>query len=97
MARIFAYFDKGWREERFSCDRCGWSGATEGMVPDSYREVMDYSCPACDTMLVIVSHPTIDEIREAARNGCHEATEWLRSIERPGQREDQARRDRCRS
>ena len=46
-----------------------------------FDELIDGSCPRCDTMLAIRSLPTLDEIRAAAAIGIPEAVAELRSIE----------------
>ncbi len=51
------------------------------MSHEIHREVIDYSCPSCDTMLVIQGYPSIDEVREAAARGDEEAIRNLPSYE----------------
>jgi hypothetical protein len=49
-------------DDRFVC-RCGWSGTFIETARDTHRELVDGSCPRCDTMLVIRSFPTSTAIR----------------------------------
>ncbi|GAA4281964.1 hypothetical protein GCM10022260_23870 [Gaetbulibacter aestuarii] len=37
-----------------SCD-CGWKGYATEAFNDYYEEVMDFECPKCDKMLLIVN------------------------------------------
>jgi len=61
--------------------RCGWSGTFMEMAREIYDHLVDGSCPQCDTMLVIRSHPTLSEIQTAAAAGNREAIDHLRSME----------------
>ena len=81
MSEIFDYYDPGWRSARFTCSRCGWSGATEEMSRGVYRELMDFSCGSCDEIIVIVSFPTLDDIRRAAQLGNPEAIDELKRLQ----------------
>ncbi|MFQ5699334.1 MAG: hypothetical protein ACE5IL_13750 [Myxococcota bacterium] len=61
MAEVFRFREQGWRSDLFRC-ACGWEGRTDEMAIDCATDVSDYSCPRCDCMLVIVGHPTLDEL-----------------------------------
>lgn len=78
MAQIRKYYDLDWRIEEFKCPDCGWSGKMDEMSNELFNEVMDFSCPSCDKMILIVSYPTLDEIEEAAASGNAEAIAQLR-------------------
>lgn len=64
MARHFNYYDN-WKSEILHCPQCGWTGTFEEGSVEYYRQVMDSSCPACDSssapILAIVSYPTDEE------------------------------------
>lgn len=64
---------------RFQC-KCGWVGPFSDLWQEHSNELFDASCPNCETMLAIVSFPTLNEIRSAAREGNKEAQKQLRSI-----------------
>jgi len=48
------------------------------MEQDWYAELTDFSCPSCDKMILIVSYPTLHEIKQAALSGNAEAIKELR-------------------
>ena len=77
MSEIFGWFDD-WRGLTLRC-RCGWSGALAGEQPEAFAELVHFECHACDEILVIVSYPTKDDIRSAARRGHPEALRMLES------------------
>ena len=70
------------RSRRFQC-QCGWVGPFSDLLQEHFKELFDASCPTCGTMLAIVSYPTGDDVRRAARNGNREAQEQLGSDRRP--------------
>ena len=78
-ARVVRWYDVG-EHHRFAC-ACGWSGAFREMSISGFDELVDGSCPSCDTMLIVRSFPTKDEIREAAAAGNREAAEELARME----------------
>lgn len=78
-ARIFRWHDLRERDV-FVC-RCGWTGVFREMSNGWFEELIDGSCPTCDTMLAIRSFATLDEIREAAAAGNAEAADQLRDLE----------------
>ena len=77
-ARVLRWYDVG-EHHRFACV-CGWSGFFREMSIGEFDELVDGSCPTCDTMLIVRSFPTKDEIREAAAAGNREAVEELSRI-----------------
>ena len=78
MALHFRWYD-AWRDIEFKCV-CGWKGAIDGRHLEPYDELCDFKCPSCDTMLVIISWPTEDEIQSAATHGNEEAHGQLEQI-----------------
>jgi hypothetical protein len=81
MAEVIRnYFAAGWRAERISCV-CGWEGDSARMQMELHEEVTDYVCPACENTLLIVSHPDIDQVRQAAAQGNVEAQQQLALVE----------------
>ena len=74
------YFTPGWRKDRLHCV-CGWEGTSANMQMELHEEVTDYACPACECTLLIVSHPGIDQVRQAAAEGNLEARQQLSIIE----------------
>jgi len=75
------YYDEEWRPHVFNCPVCGWEGGCDEMDgPNVYNELMDYGCPACDKMLLIVNFPILHEIMQAANRGNPIAMRDLKSI-----------------
>ncbi|MCR6626594.1 MAG: hypothetical protein NVV67_10095 [Pseudoxanthomonas sp.] len=81
MAELVSdYFTAGWRERALACP-CGWHGDTRAMAMELHDAVTDYACPACGNLLLIVSHPSLDQVRAAATAGNEEAMAQLTIIE----------------
>ena len=74
------YFTDGWRERALACP-CGWQGDSRAMAMDLQEAVTDYACPACGNLLLIVPHPTLDQVRAAAAAGNGEARSQLAIVE----------------
>ena len=77
---ILNYFTPGWPTERISCE-CGWGGDSSKMQMELNEEVTDYACPACENTLLIVTHPDMDQVRQAAADGNLEAQQQLALVE----------------
>ena len=60
MARHFGYYDD-WKSAVLKCAQCGWTGTFQQGSVAHFEELIDASCPVCDTMLAIVSYPTTKE------------------------------------
>ena len=60
MARHFGYYDD-WKSAVLKCGQCGWTGPFQQGSVAHFEELIDASCPVCDTMLAIVSYPTTKE------------------------------------
>lgn len=81
MAEIIRnYFTPGWRTDRISC-ACGWEGDSAMMRMELHEEVTDYICPDCESTLLIVSHPDMEQVRQAAAEGNVEAQQQLALVE----------------
>ena len=87
-SRVFRWYDLQEHDE-FIC-QCGWTGVFREMSNGFFDELIDDSCPRCDTMLAIRSLPTLDEIREAAAVGIPQAVAELRSIDELSAGEEQS-------
>ncbi|MFT3669242.1 MAG: hypothetical protein QM795_11835 [Pseudoxanthomonas sp.] len=74
------YFADGWRERTLACP-CGWEGDSRGMAMELHDAVTDYACPTCGNLLLIVSHPDLAQVRQAAAAGNAEAAGQLAIIE----------------
>jgi hypothetical protein len=74
------YFADGWRERALACP-CGWEGDSRGMAMELHDAVTDYACPTCGNLLLIVSHPDLARVRQAAAAGNAEAAGQLAIIE----------------
>ena len=77
---VHDYFTPDWRTRGFSC-ACGWQGNSQDMVMDLHDDVTDYACPACENTLLIVSHPDMAQVRQAAIDGNPEALQQLALVE----------------
>lgn len=77
---IQPYFTPDWRQRVIDC-ACGWQGASADMVMDLQEEVTDFACPRCESLLLIIPHPSLDEVRQAAADGHEEASQQLAIIE----------------
>jgi hypothetical protein len=75
------YFDDP--EERFTCPRCRWSGPRNSMAFEIFDALFEIRirCPACGRRIGVVSYPTENQVREAARAGNAEAIRTLERIE----------------
>ena len=81
MAEIIRnYFTPGWRTDRLHCV-CGWEGSSASMAMELHEEVTDYACPACENTLLIVSHPNMEQVQQAAAEGNLEAQQQLALVE----------------
>lgn len=79
MSNDREYFDDP--EERFTCSRCGWSGARRTMAVELFDALFETRCPACGQRIGVVSYPTEDQVRKAALTGNAEANRMLERIE----------------
>lgn len=81
MAEILHdYFTSGWRSRVLDC-ACGWQGDTKSMAMELHDEVTDYACPQCANLLLIVTHPSLEQVRQAAADGNEEAQQQLAIVE----------------
>ncbi len=79
-ARIVAW-DAVRDSDTFECS-CGWRGTFDECATELFSELMDASCPRCDTMLVVRSFATHDETRQAAADGDPGAIAELNGLDR---------------
>ncbi len=63
---IIQSHDKRLNEREFTCPQCQWSGGTDDMGHDVFGELTEFSCAKCDKTLVIVPHPTLEQMVAAA-------------------------------
>jgi len=82
MAQIVNYDDYD-RHAIISCPSCDWSGPSADHE-DYFEQLLDVTCPSCDTMLLIVSYPTPDETQAAAPAGNQEAVPEIAKQEDQG-------------
>ncbi|MCW4453513.1 hypothetical protein OK348_01665 [Flavobacterium sp. MXW15] len=71
------YYQPGWREQRHACPACEWQGSSRDMEMELHDEQSEYHCPECEMPLLIVLHPTLEQLRAAAAAGHPEAQEQL--------------------
>lgn len=74
------YFTAGWRDHERDC-ACGWRGDSREMAMELHADVTDYACPACANLLLIVSHPSLEQVQAAAARGNAEAIQQLALLE----------------
>jgi hypothetical protein len=84
-AKPIDYYDYD-EDAELACWKCGWHGQARDGSRGYYKELFDISCPKCDTMLLIVSHPTIDETKEAAASGNARAQAALPTVHKVEER-----------
>ena len=80
------YFLPGWRQATHACPACQWSGDSRQMEMELFDEQTEYSCPQCELPLLLVVHPDLAQIRQAAAAGHPEAIEQLQMLEAFGRR-----------
>ena len=67
----------GWRNADTACEACGWHGSVAAMRMEPDRDATDYACPGCGNLLLIVAHPTLEQVRTAAAAGDADAAGQL--------------------
>src|SRR4051812_7184278 len=67
-AKILDYFQYD-KRAALACPSCAWKGTGAEGHRGIFDELFDVRCPDCSNMLLIVSYPTFDQIREAAAAG----------------------------
>lgn len=67
----------GWLDADTACEACGWHGGVAAMRMEPGREATDYACPGCGNLLLIVAHPTLEQVRAAAAAGDADAAGQL--------------------
>jgi hypothetical protein len=74
-----------WRNERFTCVNCGWTGKGGEAFPD---EVGMMECPQCDRGVGFVEFPSLNDTEKAAALGNKDAIrdltekrEWAKRLE----------------
>ena len=55
-------------------------------VEYAFLGVTDYACPQCANLLLIASHPSLEQVRQAAASGNEEAQQQLAIVEEALQR-----------
>lgn len=71
------------------CARCDWSGEG-GPHEQLFEQLLDVTCPRCDSMLLVVTFATLEETRAAALEGNDRAIAYLPEIEARRARYDRA-------
>jgi len=74
------YFAPEWRSLPLDC-ACGWGGHTGLMQMQPTAEASTYACPQCSFELLVVVHPDLAQVRQAAARGHGEAIEQLALLE----------------
>ena len=77
---VASYFSADWRQRVIACP-CTWEGDSRGMRMQLHETATDYACPACEATLLIVAHPDIEQVRQAAAEGNEEARMQLQIVE----------------
>ena len=81
MTRMIDNYFSTWRDQRHACPACEWEGDSAGMSLEPHREQSEYSCPQCECLLLVVSHPELAQVQAAAAAGHAEAIEQLALLE----------------
>jgi tetratricopeptide (TPR) repeat protein len=79
-AKVLSYYQYDDKAE-LKCPVCGWQGTGADADKNIFEELFDIRCPRCETMLLVVGWPTLDEIRQEASRGNEEAELELERIE----------------
>ena len=74
------YFAPEWRSLPLDC-ACGWQGDSAAMQMQPTAEASTYACPQCSFELLVVVHPDLDQVCQAAARGHDEAIEQLALLE----------------
>jgi hypothetical protein len=96
MSLHVSYYDEGWRTKELEC-ACGWRGTSAAASSEPFDALCEYSCPACQTSLLLVSYPTGDEVRAAAARGNAEAQAQLETLARAELRRERHERTKLKS
>ncbi|MGV8959668.1 MAG: hypothetical protein ACOH1V_04705 [Stenotrophomonas sp.] len=75
------YYQPGWRDQTHTCAACEWHGTSRQMEMELHDEQTEYSCPGCEHPLLIVLHPSLQQLKDAAAQGHAEALEQLAILE----------------
>ncbi len=67
-----------------TCD-CGWAGTWEDLDQEPFEQLLQLSCPECDTHTNVL-FPTTAEIRDAAAAGNPDALKQLQSVDQQRER-----------
>ncbi len=86
-AKVLRYYQYD-EQSPVECPACGWSGRGVDGDVNHFDELFDVRCPRCDTMLLVVGWPTLDEMREAAERGNADARRALEDYEERSGRSD---------
>ncbi|MGD0863131.1 MAG: hypothetical protein ABSA21_10280 [Candidatus Limnocylindrales bacterium] len=76
-----SYYDRG-PETPVQCRHCGWDGPFSALKAALFSEVIEYDCPACYEIVLVLSLPTYDDVRAAAAAGNQRAIADLPNAER---------------
>lgn len=71
------YFIAGWREQTHSCPACEWQGTSRQMSMELHEDEAEFDCPQCENPILLVVHPSLDQVQAAAAAGHPEAIEHL--------------------
>lgn len=71
------YYQPGWRDQNHACPACEWQGSSRQMEMELHDEQTEYTCPQCEYPLLVVLHPSLQEVKAAADAGNEEAQQQL--------------------
>lgn len=71
------YYQPGWREQAHTCPACEWQGSSRQMEMELHEEQTEYGCPQCEFPMLVVVHPTLEQVKAAAEAGNAEAQQQL--------------------
>ncbi len=96
MSLQVSYYDEGWRTKELRC-ACRWQGTPAAASSELFDALCEYSCPGCQTSLLLVSYPAAGEVRDAAARGNPEAQAQLEVVVRVERRRERHERTKLRS
>ena len=76
MSELRNYYSN-WKNEIYECLKCNRKFKVNEMTFEAFSELMEFSCPDCDTIVLIVGSPSDDQRKEAALSGNEEAIQEL--------------------
>ncbi|CAG0955900.1 hypothetical protein BURK2_00464 [Burkholderiales bacterium] len=70
-------------DQHFGCNECGWQGKGDALIyGDSFSDLVELDCPACQTKVSFVMYPTLAESRANWERLSAAEKAWVETIEK---------------